>query len=111
MACFAPLVAGRDYMVLVFTVPLAFLLAWGCYKTGYEVKADYLIIYSGPLKKKILITDIKNMKQTKNPLASYALSIDRLEIIYASDFNMALISPKDKDSFIKLVKKVNLKSI
>ncbi|WP_407701982.1 PH domain-containing protein [Viridibacillus soli] len=100
---------GRDYITLVFTVPLAFFMIWGWFKTGYEVKDDLLIIYSGPLKKKVLLKEIKSVKQTKNPLAAYALSLDRLEIVYISDYSMALISPKNWGNFITALKRVNPK--
>lgn len=47
------------------------------------------------------------MKRTKNPLSSPALSIDRIEITYDSGFGMVLVSPKNKQKFISLLKSIN----
>lgn len=107
IACFIPFFIGRDYEALFFTIPLAFLLVWSWFTTGYKVNNELLIIQNGPIKKKIPIKDIKKISKTKNPLASYALSIDRLEIMYGSDFGMVLVSPKGKQKFISLLKSIN----
>lgn len=107
IACFTPIFIGRDFEVLFFTIPLAILLIWALFTTGYKVNDELLIIQNGPIKKKISIKDIKNISKTKNPLASSALSIDRLEITYGSKFEMELVSPKDKQKFISLLKSIN----
>ena len=107
IACLTPIFIGRDFEVLFFTIPLAILLIWALFTTGYKVNDELLIIQNGPIKKKILIKDIKKISKTKNPLASSALSIDRLEITYGSKFEMELVSPKDKQKFISLLKSIN----
>ena len=107
IACFTPIFIGRDFEVLFFTIPLAILLIWALFTTGYKVNDELLIIQNGPIKKKILIKDIKKISKTKNLLASSALSIDRLEIMYGSKFEMALVSPKDKQKFTSLLKSIN----
>ncbi|TSI03693.1 PH domain-containing protein [Lysinibacillus sp. BW-2-10] len=83
------------------------MLIWCWFTTGYKVSDDVLVIQSGPIKQKILIKDIKKIKSTKNPLSSFALSIDRLEITYSTGFGMALVSPKDKEKFASLLKESN----
>lgn len=107
IACLTPIFIGRDFEVLFFTIPLAILLIWALFTTGYKVNDELLIIQNGPIKKKILIKDIKKISKTKNPLASSALSIDRLEITYGSKFEMELVSPKDKQKFTSLLKSIN----
>lgn len=42
---------------------------------------------------------IKNISETRNPISSPALSLDRLEIVY-NRFDSVLISPADKIDFI-----------
>lgn len=64
------------------------------------------MITSGPVKKRIFIRDIKRISNTKNPIAAYALSFDRLEIVYGS-YETEIISPKNKEQFINLVKSKN----
>ena len=107
IACLTPIFIGRDFEVLFFTIPFAILLIWALFTTGYKVNDELLIIQNGPIKKKILIKDIKKISKTKNPLASSALSIDRLEVIYGSKFEMELVSPKDKQKFTSLLKSIN----
>jgi hypothetical protein len=63
-----------------------------------------LVIKYGPFKKIIPLNTIKSVKKTMNPLSSPALSLKRLEIIYGQ-YNMVLISPKDRDEFMKILSK------
>lgn len=107
IVCFIPLFIQRDYWALLLTIPFAILLIWIWFTTGYTVNDEQLIINGGPFKVKIPIQDIRKISQTKNLLSSLALSIDRLEISYGSDFSMALISPKDKHEFISSLKTIN----
>lgn len=107
IVCFTPIFIGRDVETLFFTIPLATLLVWSWFRTGYKVNEEILMIQSGPIKKNISIMDIKKISKTKNPLASSALSIDRLEIIFGSEFGIALVSPKDQQKFVSLLKSIN----
>ncbi|MBJ8054785.1 PH domain-containing protein [Bacillus cereus] len=105
-ACLAPIFAGREYFLLFFTIPLAILFSWSWFSTKYIVKEEIIMITSGPVKKRIFIRDIKRISNTKNPIAAYALSFDRLEIVYGS-YETEIISPKNKEQFINLVKSKN----
>lgn len=104
--CFMPLME-REYVALFLTLPIAVLLIWLWFSTGYEVNSDILIIRSGPFKKSIPIKDIKKIRKTNNLQSSFALSIDRLEITYGPSLAMALVSPKDKREFVSLLKSIN----
>ncbi|EJP94926.1 PH domain-containing protein [Bacillus cereus] len=105
-ACFAPIFAGREYFLLFFTIPLAILFSWSWFSTKYIVKEEIIIITSGPVKKRIFIRDIKRISNTKNPIAAHALSFNRLEIVYGS-YETELISPRNKEEFILLLKRKN----
>ncbi|MEF7657695.1 MULTISPECIES: PH domain-containing protein [Bacillus cereus group] len=105
-ACFAPLFAGREYFLLFFTIPLAILFMWSWFSTKYIVGEETITIRSGFVNKSILIRDIKQISNTKNPIAAYALSFDRLEIVYGAH-QTEIISPKDKEQFISHVKNKN----
>lgn len=72
--------------------------------TKYIVGEETITIRSGFVKKCIFIRDIKQISSTKNPLAAYALSFDRLEIVYGS-YETELISPRNKEEFILLLKR------
>ncbi|HFK1681668.1 TPA: PH domain-containing protein [Bacillus tropicus] len=105
-ACFAPLFAGREYFLLFFTIPLAILFMWSWFSITYIVEEESITIKSGFVKKRIFIRDIKQISNTKNPIAAHALSFDRLEIVYGAH-QTEIISPKDKAQFINLVKSKN----
>ncbi|WHT85878.1 PH domain-containing protein [Bacillus cereus] len=105
-ACFAPIFAGREYFLLFFTIPLAILFMWSWFSTKYIVGEETITIRSGFVKKRIFIRDIKQISNTKNPIAAYALSLDRLEIVYGAH-QTEIISPKDKEQFINHVKNKN----
>ncbi|AJH65526.1 hypothetical protein bcere0016_11660 [Bacillus cereus 95/8201] len=105
-ACFASIFAGREYFLLFFTIPLAILFMWSWFSTKYIVGEETITIRSGFVKKRIFIRDIKQISNTKNPIAAYALSFDRLEIVYGAH-QTEIISPKDKEQFINHVKNKN----
>ncbi|MDA1578433.1 PH domain-containing protein [Bacillus cereus group sp. TH228LC] len=105
-ACFAPIFAGREYFLLFFTIPLAIVFIWSWFSTKYIVGEETITIRSGFVNKRIFIRDIKQISNTKNPIAAYVLSFDRLEIIYGSH-QTEIISPKDKEQFINLVTSKN----
>ncbi|CAM4249812.1 hypothetical protein BAMA_06620 [Bacillus manliponensis] len=109
IVCFLPLLFREDFIFLVFTIPLGILLIWSWFTTGYTVKEADLIVKSGPLTKGISILDIKKITKTKNPFASPALSVERLEILYGDTNEVIFISPFQKEEFIRLLMKVNPK--
>ncbi|MPW45661.1 PH domain-containing protein [Acinetobacter guerrae] len=81
------------------------MMWWPVVNTRYVVTQDYLIIHSMFLKWKILRNQIQNITPSNNPLSSPALSLDRLKIDYQKDGKnkSVLISPKDKQKFIKVL--------
>jgi membrane protein YdbS with pleckstrin-like domain len=91
--------------ILVFStcivVPLFFL--WMMMTTYYLIEEENLVIRFGPFKKIVPLDSIKSVKKTMNPLSSPALSLKRLEITY-NTYDMVLISPKDRDEFISILK-------
>ncbi|PFB63616.1 PH domain-containing protein [Bacillus cereus] len=105
-ACFAPIFVGREHFLLFFTIPLAILFIWSWFSTKYIVGEETITIRSGFVKKRIFIRDIKRISSTKNPIAAHVLSFDRLEMVYCTH-QTEIISPKDKEQFINLVKRKN----
>lgn len=90
--------------VLIFTVMLPVFLLWMWLTTYYVLDESNLVIKYGPFKKIIPLNTIKSVKKSMNPLSSPALSLKRLEIVYSQN-NMVLISPKDRDEFMKILSK------
>ena len=96
------LVAGGQKVLWVALPPFIFgagLPVWVLLSTRYTLDGDFLIVRSGPFKWKIPVAEITNIRPTRNPLSSPALSLDRLRIDYGSGRSI-MVSPEDKDKFI-----------
>ena len=76
------------------------LSVWITLQTYYEFHGEYLLIRCGPFWRKLLIQDIDSVEPTRNPLASMALSLDRIAIKTRSGSGV-MISPSDKTRFLK----------
>ena len=96
----------RDVVPIVITVLMIGMLAVLFFGTKYVIDSDELIIYGGIYKKKIAINQITSLRPTKNPISAPAMSLDRIEITY-NHMQIALVSPKDKEIFIKKLIEVN----
>ena len=70
--------------------------------THYTIDGDSLRIVSGPFKWNIAVTDIGDITPSRNPLSSPALSIDRLKISLGKR-KFILVSPEDKDGFVRAI--------
>ena len=95
---------SRNDVLLLFTLECIHMLL----STWYKITADgYLIAHCSIFpEKKISISEISAVEVTVMPVSSYALSLDRL-IIYKGDTQWLLISPVNKQDFVKLLKKHN----
>lgn len=93
--------------IAIFIMALSFILVaviW--FGMGYYIENDILEIKVGPFSSKINIEEIKSIEDSRNPLSSPALSLDRIKIVYGYS-RVALISPKEKDLFIEELLKIN----
>jgi membrane protein YdbS with pleckstrin-like domain len=82
---------------LVFVALLGSLVAW----TYYSIEGPVLKVVSGPFRWKVPIAEIKSVEATRNPLSSPALSLDRLRITWGEKNHKIMISPADKNGFVK----------
>jgi hypothetical protein len=96
-----------DFVALIVTVLMIILLAVLFFGTKYVIADDELIIYGGIYKKKIAIHQITSLRPTKNPLSAPAMSLDRIEITFNPHMQIALVSPKDKGTFVKMLLEIN----
>ncbi|WP_081044797.1 PH domain-containing protein [Xanthomonas translucens] len=78
------------------------LPAWLLLSTAYTIESEVLIVRSGPIRQRIPLDQISDIRPSSNPISSPALSLDRLEIHYGQ--KRILISPKDKQGFIKAIR-------
>ena len=75
--------------------------------TYYELGKEELRVVSGPFRWKIPLSEITNIRPTRNPLASPALSMDRLKVSYGKR-KFVLISPADKDGFLRAIREAGV---
>lgn len=92
------------FLVTTVIIVLLTILFFG---TKYVIEEDELIIYGGLYKKRIRIEQILSLRPSKNPLSAPALSIDRIEITFDPHIQVILVSPKDKELFVKKLLEVN----
>ncbi|MEK7413528.1 MAG: PH domain-containing protein [Planctomycetota bacterium] len=93
---------GWFWFIVIGTLALGVgLPVWFLLSTHYELSDSVLIVKGGPFRWKIPVHDITNVTPTHSPLSSPALSLDRLRIDYAQGTKSLMISPRDKDQFLK----------
>jgi membrane protein YdbS with pleckstrin-like domain len=86
-------------MVVIFSVPI--LPLW--WNMHYILDENELIVKPGGFwgGTQIPYSSIKSVKETRSPLASVAMSLDRIEI--KSEMTTVLISPQNKQNFLRLL--------
>jgi hypothetical protein len=98
LAVVAPaVVADHWWMTVVLASPLA-LLIWNLRSTFYVVNGDTLTVRCLLLRKTVPLTSVTKLRASRDPRASPALSLDRIEVLFGYD--SVLVSPKDKVAFI-----------
>ncbi len=85
---------------LLLTLAAAFVL-WVLYGTRYTLTERTLIVRSGPFRWVIDLEAISEISPTRNPLSSPACSLDRLHIRYRPNPSGLMISPLDKEGFLR----------
>ena len=98
-----------DYVteaLIVFGIMLAvdaFLVLPIYFCTYYTLEDTALHIRSGiVINKRIAYKDITSINETKSPLASPGLSLDRIAVNYAK--GSVYVSPRDKQEFLRELK-------
>ena len=72
------------------------------FRTHYTVGDGRIRIASGPFTWNVAIAEITEIRETRNPLSSPALSLDRLKIFYGRR-KWIMVSPADKRGFLGAV--------
>lgn len=72
--------------------------------TVYTVDRGILLIRCGPFRWRVAIDSITAVEETRNPLSSPALSLDRLRIRYGKH-RQVMVSPADKAGFLRAIGK------
>jgi len=80
--------------------------------TNYRIDGKNLKIKCGLFTNILVDIDtLRRISESNNPISSPATSLDRLELKYQKNnkIETVLISPKDKEGFIKMVTEINPK--
>jgi len=103
----AILIYGNAGWACFAILPIQFFILHLFLTTRYDIDSENLYIKSGFLyNSSIPISQIKSIKKSNSILSSPAASMDRIEIRYKK-YDFVLISPKDKNSFIKALVDLN----
>lgn len=96
------IITYKNVLGYIMSLLMIGLLLWLWFGTGYKVEEGLIKIRYGPFRSTVKIEEVKKLSATKNPLAAPALSIDRIEILHGK-YNMAIVSPKNKIDFIRIL--------
>jgi membrane protein YdbS with pleckstrin-like domain len=94
---FTIVIVGVIFVVVdaVFLLPIYL-------NTYYKLEDESLYIRCGFMRTRVPYGNIESVLETRNPLSSMALSLDRIWVGYKG--GEVLISPRDKQEFIRLLK-------
>ncbi len=95
---------GLAFHSMLMIIVCAFV-CWIWFGTYYKIDQETLYVCCGPIRKKVDIGKIEQIRDTYNPLSAPALSLDRIEIRGEGVF--LLISPAEKEAFIAQLKEIN----
>ncbi|WP_100010844.1 PH domain-containing protein [Lentibacillus sediminis] len=99
-------IAGGNIFGMLFILPLSLVLLWFWFQTGYKIEGDLIRIKYGPIRMKVEIQKIIQIRKHRSIFAAPALSIHRLEI-NSGRFNIISISPENEKEFINEILKIN----
>lgn len=89
----------RVGLTAVFALFAGFIV-WILYGTRYELRGEALVIRSGPFRWSRSVHAIREVRPTRNPLSSPALSLDRLAIRFRDQKLPVMISPLRRQEFL-----------
>lgn len=99
--------SSKDWVLSLILLPLISLMIYMFSTLRYIIDGDFLNIKFGFFThSKININDIRSIEKSNNLLSSPASSLDRLSIKYKK-YDEVLVSPKEKQDFIKDLLSVN----
>jgi membrane protein YdbS with pleckstrin-like domain len=87
--------------IAAFFLGTAALVLWIFRGTRYELHPDRLVVRSGPFRWTVPLAAIQEVRPTRNPLSSPALSLDRLEIRYRGSNLGIMIAPEPRAPFLQ----------
>lgn len=105
--------AMESRTLLSWLITLLIVMGWMAmflllFPVKYIIDGDNLLIFCGFQRKRISISQIIYVRRSHNLLASPALSVDRLEIVFKEkNTDSILISPRNRIDFVEDLKAIN----
>ncbi len=97
-----------SWLIVLLEVAVCVVVLLLIYPTKYTIDGDNLLIRCGFQRHSIPISQITSMRRSHNLLASPALSVDRLEVVFKEkSTDSILISPRSRKAFVKDLKAIN----
>ena len=96
---------NATWTALLIGAPGILIPALAVLATRYTIDGNLLVVRSGPLRWPIPISEISAITPTHDPIASPALSLNRLRIDYGRNKSI-LISPRDRNGFIRQIEAI-----
>jgi hypothetical protein len=101
------IVAGTGTLVVSAALLLLVAIYAGLvFPMRYGIGGGELVIRHGVMRQRCTLEEVVEVRPTRNPLSSPALSLDRLMIKKGEGFrNSIMISPADKQGFLDLLER------
>ncbi len=104
-----PIVKGEGVeWIITITTIFTLLIIVPLFAIKYVLYSDHLYVSCGIYGKvRVPYAAIDHIKETRNPISSAAMSLDRIQIDYTENgiHRMVLVSPKHKKEFLKQIEK------
>ena len=98
----------KSWLVALLVVAVCVFVFLLIYPTKYIIDGDSLVVHCGFQRRSIPISQITSMRRSHNLLASPALSLDRLEVVFKEKLSDSiLISPRNRKAFVEDLKVIN----
>ena len=96
------LMAGRSGVgTSLILIGLAIAIASVCV-VSYTITGDTIIVQRGPIRSRMPLNRLRELRSTRDAMAAPALSLDRIEI-RTDRGRWLLVSPSDRDGFIRAI--------
>ena len=97
----------ESIVLLIINIAISALLLWVFFGTHYELSAKELKYFCGPLKGKILLSDISVITKNKTMWVGYKPATARKGLVIKyKKFDEIYISPDSNETFIKEILKL-----
>lgn len=88
-------------LVVGLLLALGALVLWLLYGTSYTLEGREMRVRCGPFRQRLDLDTVEEVHPSSNPLSAPACSLDRLHLRTRGSRFGLLISPRDKEAFLR----------